>query len=525
MRMRRLWRAVGALVLYGGLLLGMAVAFMQAGSTRLAIGQGADPGESAISTTSVPMALYADAPPFRAVGDGASHPLAQRYQSLAAAQADYPHVTDLSDEIDWAAIQRAMDHAAADGALGAKVVLAANRRYVLNRTLRAPQRLILEGGGSSTMLLYTGTGTALEADPGTGSVTSWHLGLQGFTLRAATGTRGIALRDVADVDLRDIAIFGQAAEGAPITGFREACLYLGASRPPQGATIVVRIRNVFFQQCRGDGIRASEANAINQIAIHQARIQGNQGWGINFQVQARALDIQGSDIEGNAVGQVQLAGVLGLHFAGNYLESAPTMIDLTGGVETRGVVIEGNHMQGSGAGVTPTAIKLGGGAFPAEGVVIKGNWITAVTHALDLRDARGVDAGANSFTNVSHLVAPTIGPQTRGITGIPLPPQSVKGPETIIHPWGELILLDNSMRRPITLTSIPTLEAGMDQQVIRLLNISPYGIVLQDQGTLAKSNLRLTAAKITLGPQASMTLVYLSTVGAWVQSGPVISPL
>jgi len=81
------------------------------------------------------------------------------------------------------------------------------------------------------------------------------------------------------------------------------------------------------------------------------------------------------------------------------------------------------------------------------------------------------------------------------------------------------------MRRPTTLTSTPSIATGMDQQVIRLLNISPYGMVLQDQGTLAKSNLRLTAAKITLGPQASMTLVYLSTLGAWVQSGPVISPL
>jgi hypothetical protein len=70
------------------------------------------------------------------------------------------------------------------------------------------------------------------------------------------------------------------------------------------------------------------ANAINQIAIHQTRIQGNQGWGINFQVQARGLDIQGSDLEGNGVGQVRLAGALGLHLAANYFERLPTMIVL-----------------------------------------------------------------------------------------------------------------------------------------------------------------------------------------------------
>jgi hypothetical protein len=287
----------------------------------------------------------------------------------------------------------------------------------------------------------------------------------------------------------------------------------------------VRIRNAFFQQCRGDGVLASEANAINQIAIHQTRIQGNGGWGINFRVQARALDIQGSDIEGNAAGQVRLAGVLGLHFAGNYLESTSTMIELPGNVETRGVDIEGNHMQGAGAGVTPTAISLGGGSFPAEGIVVKGNWIAQVTHAFEFRNAQEVDAGNNSFTNVSAPVAQTIGPQTRAIKGLPLPPQSIKGPDTMVYPWGELVLLDNSARGAITLNATPTIANGINQQMIELLNVSSHPITLQSRETLAKSNLWLAAARVRLEPRASIRLVYLSTVGAWVQLGPVISPL
>lgn len=42
---------------------------------------------------------------FGAVGDGKSHPLSEIYLTLASAQEKYPHATDLSDEIDWCAIQ------------------------------------------------------------------------------------------------------------------------------------------------------------------------------------------------------------------------------------------------------------------------------------------------------------------------------------------------------------------------------------------------------------------------------------
>lgn len=40
---------------------------------------------------------------FGAIGDGKSHPLSERYNSLAEAQAVYPHATSLTNEIDWAA--------------------------------------------------------------------------------------------------------------------------------------------------------------------------------------------------------------------------------------------------------------------------------------------------------------------------------------------------------------------------------------------------------------------------------------
>lgn len=46
---------------------------------------------------------------FGAIADGQSHPLSDRYATLAAAQVDYPFATSLSDQIDWAACQASLN--------------------------------------------------------------------------------------------------------------------------------------------------------------------------------------------------------------------------------------------------------------------------------------------------------------------------------------------------------------------------------------------------------------------------------
>ena len=52
---------------------------------------------------------------FGGIFDGASHPLSSRFATLEAARAVYPHAFALTDEIDWAAIQAAMDYAREKG--------------------------------------------------------------------------------------------------------------------------------------------------------------------------------------------------------------------------------------------------------------------------------------------------------------------------------------------------------------------------------------------------------------------------
>lgn len=73
-----------------------------------------------------------------------------------------------------------------------------------------------------------------------------------------------------------------------------------------------------------------------------------------------------------------------------------------------------------------------------------------------------------------------------------------------------------------TLASAPTIADGQNGQRLRIINVDTADtITLQDQGTLASSNLRLSATTIALGPRDSIDLEFNSTIGDWVQVGQV----
>jgi flagella basal body P-ring formation protein FlgA len=71
---------------------------------------------------------------------------------------------------------------------------------------------------------------------------------------------------------------------------------------------------------------------------------------------------------------------------------------------------------------------------------------------------------------------------------------------------------------PFTITAAPTLPDGYDGQLVQVINVGASNVVLQDQGTLASSNLRLFATTVTLAPRQSIFLRYLSAIGDWVQA-------
>ena len=125
-----------------------------------------------------------DAKDYGAIGDGASHPLSDYFGSLVAAQAVFPHATSLTNELDWAAIQAAINAAMTPDAgttgsdsRGGHVHLGRGR-FICDQPLDCHQSLGLgiHGAGghgavgtgttrnSATTVVYTGTGGGLFID-------------------------------------------------------------------------------------------------------------------------------------------------------------------------------------------------------------------------------------------------------------------------------------------------------------------------------------------------------------------------
>ena len=99
--------------------------------------------------------------------------------------------------------------------------------------------------------------------------------------------------------------------------------------------------------------------------------------------------------------------------------------------------------------------------------------------------------------------------------------QNISGPLQAITPTAEYKELTASTANP-TMTAAPTVPDGQNGQILQLVNVDTTDtITLQDQGTLANSNLRLSATTIVLGPRDSITLRFSSVVGDWVQVGQV----
>lgn len=72
-------------------------------------------GSTTARTLANRFAASKDVRDFGAVWDGSSHPLSGYYETLAAAQAVYAHATALTNEIDWAATQAAVNALAVTG--------------------------------------------------------------------------------------------------------------------------------------------------------------------------------------------------------------------------------------------------------------------------------------------------------------------------------------------------------------------------------------------------------------------------
>ena len=90
---------------------------------------------------------------YGAIMDGNSHPLSSRYATLAAAQAVYPHATSLTDEIDWCAIQAAVN------ALLTCIVIPGGTAIINKAIVSSTAPVTVQGAGQgSTVIVADGRG-------------------------------------------------------------------------------------------------------------------------------------------------------------------------------------------------------------------------------------------------------------------------------------------------------------------------------------------------------------------------------
>jgi Major tropism determinant N-terminal domain len=176
--------------------------------------------------------------------------------------------------------------------------------------------------------------------------------------------------------------------------------------------------------------------------------------------------------------------------------------------------------------------RLGSGAF-------------TLTSLVDFQSAPSVDTGNTATTRkgaeindvagagtVTTNIGVDIAALTRGATNIgirnaatrvetPTTQNITAATQAIVANATVKALTVSTVSNP-TMTAAPTIADGVDGQIIELLNVDTVDtITLQDQGTLANSNLRLSATTVVLGPRDSLRLRYSATVGDWVQIGQV----
>lgn len=157
-----------------------------------------------------------------------------------------------------------------------------------------------------------------------------------------------------------------------------------------------------------------------------------------------------------------------------------------------------NHHVGTGYTLTTAC------GYHAQNPVINGGTITTNVGV-------DVDALSGATTNIGiRNASPYV--------ATPSTAQNITAVGNTILANAEVVQL--TANNSYTLTSAPTIANGVDGQLLTIVNVDSTDVItLQDQGTLASSNLRLSATTIALGPLDSIQLMYSSTVGDWIQIG------
>lgn len=133
---------------------------------------------------------------------------------------------------------------------------------------------------------------------------------------------------------------------------------------------------------------------------------------------------------------------------------------------------------------------------------------------VDLQIGADISALAKATTNIGIRNAATT-VDTPSVATITAAGNTIAADATVKR-------LDNTTGGSITLTSTPTIADGQDGQILVLFTSSAQSVVLTHG---AANNLRLDGGtNKTLATRASITLMFSSTIGDWIQIQPVVTP-
>lgn len=131
-------------------------------------------------------------------------------------------------------------------------------------------------------------------------------------------------------------------------------------------------------------------------------------------------------------------------------------------------------------------------------------------------EVRALKGRLNTISVGSQIINPFGAHTHNPFIQVPVAHAEITGVGSTILSTSTVVLL--TADGDYTLTSTPTVSNGSNGQFLLLINVDAANIItLQDDGTLAGSNLRLSANTIALAPRDSILLIFSSSIGDWIQ--------
>jgi hypothetical protein len=177
---------------------------------------------------------------------------------------------------------------------------------------------------------------------------------------------------------------------------------------------------------------------------------------------------------------------------------------------------DGTNFQITGGGASGTASVSGDGMVSNSSGTLTGRTLVSTDTSIDITNADGlagnpvlevnctyVDCSADDAIVTGHRFYPKTSAQTIDAVG------------DTIAANGPAVSIDSNAN--YTLTSTPTIADGTNGQTLKVCNVdTAFTVTLQDEGTLASSNLQLSSTTVGIAPLQCLDLYFDGTY--WAQS-------